>query len=55
MAVTDTVGGATSGYQAIGMVGMASAPASTMTSEQTLARIGRLMKVSTNMTMRLQR
>jgi hypothetical protein len=30
------------------MVGIASAPASTMTSEQTEARIGRLMKVSTN-------
>src|SRR5215213_1458520 len=30
------------------MVGIASAPASTMTSEQTVARIGRRMKVSTN-------
>src|SRR5215218_9638219 len=48
MAVTDTVGGATSGYQAIGIAGMASAPARTMTSEQTVARIGRRINVSTN-------
>src|SRR3989304_5214018 len=47
-ATTETVGGATSGYHAIGMPGMASAPARTMTSEQTVARIGRVMKVSTN-------
>ena len=47
---TLTCGGATSGYCATGMVGMASAPASTMTSETTDARTGREMKVSTNMT-----
>src|SRR5687767_1104787 len=47
-AVTCTVGGATWGYQAIGMFGIASRPASTMINEHTLARIGRLMKVSTN-------
>src|SRR5688572_27543431 len=41
-ATTDTVGGATSGYHAIGIVGIVSAPASTMMSEQTVARIGRL-------------
>src|SRR5690348_4139346 len=46
---TDTDGGATSGYCAIGMFGIAMAPASTMTSEHTLARIGRLTNVSTNM------
>ena len=45
-----TVGGASSGYCAIGIVGIASAPARMMTSEQTVARIGRRMKVSTNMT-----
>src|SRR5688572_5562906 len=48
-AVTATVGGATSGYCAMGIDGMASAPARTMTSEHTDARIGRLMNVSTNM------
>ena len=47
-AMTDTVGGATSGNWAIGIVGIASAPARTMTSEQTVARTGRVMKVSTN-------
>ena len=46
--VTDTVGGATSGYCAIGIAGIASAPASTITREQTVARMGRRMKVSTN-------
>src|ERR1700730_1533008 len=43
-----TCGGARSGYCAIGSVGMAITPARMITSEQTLARIGRLMKVSTN-------
>jgi hypothetical protein len=38
----------TDGYHAIGIVGIASAPARTMMSEQTVARIGRLMNVSTN-------
>src|SRR5215213_10831731 len=48
-ATTVTCGGATSGYCATGMVGIARAPARTMTSEQTVARMGRWMKVSTNM------
>src|SRR5713226_4262427 len=48
-AVTDTCGGDTCGYFSIGIVGIDSAPARTITSEQTVARIGRLMKVSTNM------
>src|SRR5262245_21772732 len=43
-----TCGGASSGYCAIGSVGMASRPARMMTSEQTEERMGRLMKVSTN-------
>src|SRR6202022_576575 len=43
-----TCGGARSGYCAIGSVGIAISPARMITSEQTLARIGRLMKVSTN-------
>ncbi len=47
--VTMTCGGVSSGYWAIGRVGIAMAPASTMTTAQTLARIGRLMKTSTNM------
>jgi hypothetical protein len=37
----------TSFNDAIGSVGIATAPARMITSEQTLARIGRLMKVST--------
>ena len=41
-------GGASSGNCAIGSVGIAMAPARMITSEQTLARIGRRMKVSTN-------
>src|SRR5215207_9197373 len=48
-ATTVTCGGATSGYCATGMVGIARAPARTMTNEQTVARMGRWMKVSTNM------
>src|SRR5215470_2106892 len=48
MAVTLTVGGATCGYWAIGICGMASTPARMITSEQTVARIGRRMNVSTN-------
>src|SRR5712691_10617295 len=47
--MTCTCGGASSGNCAIGSVGMAMAPARTITSEQTLARIGRLIKVSTIM------
>src|SRR5262245_35848492 len=46
---TCTVSGATSGYWAIGIDGIANAPARMITSEQTVARIGRLMNVSTNM------
>src|SRR5262245_13343986 len=49
MASTVTVGGATWGYCAIGIDGIASTPARMITSEQTVARMGRLMKVSTNM------
>ena len=45
--VTVTCGGASAGYCATGMVGMATAPARMRTSEQTDARIGRRMKVST--------
>jgi hypothetical protein len=41
--VTD--GGVSSGYRAIGSVGMATAPASMMMSEQTVARTGRRMKI----------
>ena len=47
-AVTATCGGASSGNCAIGSVGIAIAPARMITSEHTLARIGRRMKVSTN-------
>src|SRR2546425_556692 len=46
--MTCTCGGASSGNWAIGSVGMTMTPARMITSEQTLARIGRLMKVSTN-------
>src|SRR5688572_19965195 len=49
MLVTVTWGGASSGYCAIGSVGILTAPARMITSEQTLAMIGRLIKVSTNM------
>src|SRR5258705_13270806 len=49
MAVTVTVGGATCGYCAIGICGIASTPARMITSEQTVARMGLRMKVSTNM------
>jgi hypothetical protein len=45
--VTLIVGGASSGYCPTGIVGMAVAPARMMTREQTDARIGRRMKVST--------
>jgi hypothetical protein len=45
--LTLTVGGASSGNCAIGSVGMETAPARMMTSEHTLARIGRRMNVST--------
>src|SRR5438477_9499016 len=48
MATTLTVGGATCGYCAIGICGIASTPARMITSEQTVARIGLRMKVSTN-------
>jgi hypothetical protein len=47
--LTVTVGGVSSGNCAMGSVGIAMAPARMMTSEHTLARIGRLMKVSTIM------
>ena len=43
-----TCGGASVGYCATGIVGIATAPARMRTSEQTDARIGRRMKVSTN-------
>ncbi len=46
--LTLTCGGASSGYCATGIVGIAIAPARMRTSEQTEARIGRRMKVSTN-------
>ena len=42
-----TWGGASAGYWATGMVGMATAPARIRTSEQTEARMGRRMNVST--------
>jgi hypothetical protein len=42
-------GGASSGYCDTAIVGMEMAPARMMTSEQTDARMGRLMKVLTNM------
>jgi len=44
-----TVGGASCGNCAIGSVGIAMAPARMITSEHTLARMGRLIKVSTTM------
>jgi hypothetical protein len=50
MAVTLTVGGATCGYCAIGICGIESTPPRMMTREQTVARIGRRMNVSTNIT-----
>src|SRR5262249_49712213 len=46
--VTVMLGGASGGNCAIGIVGIAISPARMMTSEQTEARIGRLMKVFTN-------
>ena len=48
MTVTD--GGVSSGYRAMGSVGIAIAPASMIISEQTVARIGRRMKRSVNTT-----
>jgi hypothetical protein len=47
--LTEICGGAKAGYWAIGIVGIAIAPARMMTSEHTEARIGRLTKVFTNM------
>ena len=41
-------GGASGGYCATGIVGIAISPARMMTSEQTDARMGRRMNVSTN-------
>src|SRR6185437_6574018 len=49
------LGGASGGYCAIGIVGIAMSPARMMTSEQTDARIGRRMKVLTNTLLRLHR
>jgi hypothetical protein len=46
---TITCGAASWGYCAIGSEGMLIAPASTITVARTPARIGRLMKTSTNM------
>src|SRR5215469_10850343 len=43
-AVTCTVGGVTSGYWATGSVKTATPPASTKTTEMTVAKIGRSMK-----------
>src|SRR4051794_40424608 len=43
-AVTRTVGGVTSGYCAIGKVHMATKPARVMTTEMTVAKMGRSMK-----------
>src|SRR5271156_5079768 len=44
MAVTSTVGGVTSGYWATGSVKTATPPASTKTTERTMAKTGRSMK-----------
>src|SRR6476646_7926391 len=49
MAVTWTCGGASSGYCAIGSVGIDAAPARMMTSDRTIDRMGRRMKMSANM------
>src|SRR5215217_4962700 len=49
MEVTEMLGGASGGNCATGIEGIAMRPARMMTSEQTDARIGRLMKVFTNM------
>lgn len=48
MAATEMLGGASGGNCATGIVGMAITPPRMMTSEQTEARIGRLMNVLTN-------
>jgi hypothetical protein len=45
--VTVTCGGAKFGYKEIGNVGMQTAPARMISSAQTVAKIGRLMKKST--------
>src|SRR3982751_5753284 len=47
-AVTCTVGGVTSGYGATGSVKTATPPASAMTMEMTVAKIGRSMKKREN-------
>jgi hypothetical protein len=47
--LTLTCGGAMRGYWEMASRGMHMAPASTMRIEQTLAKIGRRMKNSTNM------
>src|SRR5262249_39586084 len=47
-AATSTVGGAISGYWAIGSVNRAMPPPSTMTIDSTEAKIGRLMKKREN-------
>jgi hypothetical protein len=44
-----TCGGASSGYCAIGSVGIEAAPARMMTSDKTIDRMGRRMKMSANM------
>src|SRR5689334_16251743 len=48
VAVTFTVGGTTSGYCAIGSFWRATRPMSTMTSERTVAKIGRSTKKRAN-------
>src|SRR5688572_12884856 len=47
-ALTEICGGASAGYCATGIVGIATTPARMMTSEQTDARIGLVMNVLTN-------
>jgi hypothetical protein len=46
--VTTTCGGASFGYREIGSVGIQTAPASTIRRAQTVAKIGRRIKKSTN-------
>src|SRR4026207_1753721 len=53
IAVAAICGGASTGYCATGIDGIATTPARMMTSEHTDARIGRRMNVLTNMLFRL--
>jgi hypothetical protein len=46
--LTTTCGGASCGYSEIGMLGIETAPTSTISSAHTVAKMGRRMKNSTN-------